>query len=410
MILKNKAIFILGFSRFDGIIESTSFTLAKFLARTNDVYYIDFPYTLKDFFSRKNESQRNQFQKREKAFFSAAHSLLNTYNDRLKVMILPPLVSKNFLPKGILHETLLGINEVMIARRIRSTIRQYGIKDYIYINSFNFHYPNIGRTLCPSLNVYHCVDPLVVDYDRKHGIDSEKKLVEQSDLVICTSKQLYFEKRAMNQDTFFIPNAADLEHCSKALKKETAIHEKLVLIKGPIIGYFGNVERRIDFGLLTKVVTLHPDKSFVFVGPVDDYYVPSNFRELSNVYFIGEVPYSDMPSVVKGFDVAMIPFKEDEVSATIFPLKLFEYLGAGRPVVATNFNPDLKDFTGDTVFYSQNSDEFSKALVASIEQGQQESYLRNRLSVASSNTWEQRLTEFSELLSSYYQKTLLEEN
>src|SRR5690606_19113530 len=206
-----------------------------------------------------------------------------------------------FLPKGITHGILLGINEMIIARRIRSIIRRYGIENYIFINSFNFHYPNIGKILRPSLNVYHCVDPLVVDYDRKHGIDSEKKLVEQSDLVVCTSKQLYIEKRRMNQNTFFISNAADLDHCSKALKRETDIHDKLVSIKGPIIGYFGNVERRIDFELLLKIVSLHPDKSFVFVGPVDEYYVPSDFRGLSNVYFLGEVPYSEMPSVVKAF-------------------------------------------------------------------------------------------------------------
>ena len=69
-----------------------------------------------------------------------------------------------------------------------------------------------------------------------------------------------------------------------------------------------------------------------------------------------------MPAVLKGFDVAIIPFKKDEVSSAIFPLKLFEYMGSGRPVVSTDFNSDLKDFTGDTVPYCKDAAAFSAAI------------------------------------------------
>src|SRR5690606_20104224 len=112
---------------------------------------------------------------------------------------------------------------------------------------------------------------------------------------------------------------------STALNSSLPIYVGLEKIKGPIIGYFGNIERRIDFDLLSEVALQNLDKSFVFVGPKDESYIPKEFEKLPNVYFLGKVPYKDMPSVLKGFNVAMIPFKKDEVSATIFPLKLFEY-------------------------------------------------------------------------------------
>src|SRR5690606_34442236 len=266
MLLKDKTIFILGFSRFDSVIESTSFTSAKFLARDNNVFYIDSPYTLKDYISKRSSGEQKQFERRKGAFFSLDKCLFNTDYKKLKVLILPPVVSKNFLPGGFLHRALLNLNEAIITSRIKSIIKRQNITDFIFINSFNFHYPNIGQILKPRLKVYHCVDPLVVDYDRKHGIISEKKLVHNSDLIICTSKKLFDEKLSSNHNTYFIPNAADFGHCSKALRSELRIHKKLAGIRRPIIGYFGNIERRIDFELLSELALCHADKSFVFVG------------------------------------------------------------------------------------------------------------------------------------------------
>lgn len=399
MILKEKSIFILGITKFDGAIESTSFATAKFLADENDVYYIDFPYTVKDFFSSRGDYQ---FEKRTNAFFSSQNCLLDTEHRRLKILVLPPLLSINFLPENMIYRSFLELNEQLIVNRVNSVIKSHKIKDFVFINSFNFHYPNIGRKLKPSLFVYHCVDPLIAGYDRKHGLISEGMILEQSDLVICTSKQLYREKLLVNTNTYFIPNAADLDHCSTALDVCLPVHKTLQSISRPIIGYFGNIERRMDFDLLLKVACQNPEKNFVFAGPVDEDYVPADFKKLLNVFFLGKVPYKEMPSVVKGFDVCMIPFKKDEVSATIFPLKLFEYLGAGKAVVSTNFNPDLSDYTEDTVIYCKDYQEFSHAIDISLKldhPGDRE----KRLKIASENTWHKRLSDFSALIFNHYE-------
>jgi teichuronic acid biosynthesis glycosyltransferase TuaH len=114
------------------------------------------------------------------------------------------------------------------------------------------------------------------------------------------------------------------------------------------------------------------------------------------VHFKGPVPYEMMPAVLKGFDVAIIPFKKDKVSNNIFPLKLFEYLGSGKPVVSTDFNPDLKEFTGETVFYCKNSEEFSNALNAALNDTDAQKL--KRLEVAADNTWEHRAMEIKDLL------------
>lgn len=397
MQLKGKVIFILGIAKFDGQFESTSFTMAKYLAKDNEVYYIDYPYTWKDYFLNRSDG----FYVRENYFSKKSNGIIDTEIKNLKVVIVPPLLSINFIPEGKFYRFLLNFNEKTILNRIRQVIGEFNLTDFIYINSSNFHYPNIGRLLAPKLCVYHCVDPIIGRYDANHGRISEDEIVKQANLIICTSKQLYKEKVAINPSTYFVANAASLEFSSLAMRPDLLVDERLREIPKPLIGYFGNIERRINFELLAEVATRNPDKSFVFAGPVTESFVPLAFKNLPNVHFVGRIPYAEMPSIIKGFDICMIPFKKDEVSNTIFPLKLFEYLGAGKPVIATDFNMDLKDFTRATVAYCGNSEQFDAALNL-ILTTDDIARLNDRLKVAAENTWDVRLSQFSTLLNEFY--------
>ncbi|WP_316788103.1 glycosyltransferase [Pedobacter frigoris] len=403
MNLKNSTIVILGATKFDGIYESTSFTTAKFLARDNDVFYVDYPYTIRDYF---REQGTKEYQVRKPHFGINSTSVIDTDIERLKIIVTPPVLSINFLPEGNFYRMMLSWNERLIAKKINKVLKSRSIQHFIFINSFNFHYPEIGRKINATLKVYQCVDPLIIDYDKRHGSVSEQILAKTSDVIVCTSKQLYKEKLLLNSNTFFVANAADLTHSSKALAEDLLVHESLSGIKKPIIGYFGHVERRMDFPLLDKVVKSNPDKSFVFVGPVSDEFVPSGFKDQNNVYFTGRLPYEDMPAVIKGFDVAIIPFKKDDVSKTIFPLKLFEYLGAGKPVVATDFNPDLAEFTREAVTYCNDDSQFTAAIKYYLEDDNKEAK-QVRIAVAGENTWETRIAQLGDLLEKFYKQKLL---
>jgi len=392
---KSKCIFIFGYGRFDQQFESVSFILAREFAKNNNrVYYVDYPFTTKDaVISRNSES----YNLRAKAFKKINNGLIETDMPNFKILVVPPLWSLHFLPEGKLYRLLLSINEKKIANTINRIVNSEKIDDFIFINSWVFHYPNVSKYIKPRLCVYHCIDPLVMEYDIKHGVVSEHQLIQNSDLVICTSKQLQQEKKKLHPKTYFVSNAADIKHSILATDKNLVEHATVSKFKKPIIGYFGSIEKRIDYEMMRQVIEKNGDKTFVFAGPVSKEWVPEFFFSIPNVHFIGRIPYSEMPSVVKSFDVAIIPFRKYEDSATVFPMKLFEYLGAGKPVVATDFNPDLKNFTGDLVPYCSDADQFSVA-INEVLLNNSEAQQKKRIKLASEHTWESRANAIEQLI------------
>ena len=390
---QQKCIFFFGITRFDAPVESTSYTLAKKLAENNQVYYIEYPFT---FFDKLKYSQSAAFKLRIKSL-SNNKGIISSGIPNLYIVALPTVLSIHFLPEGQLYRRLLNYNESIIAKHLKKIVANNSLQDIVYINSWVFHYPNIARYLKPKLSIYHCVDPVFTPYDAKHGLVSENILINQSSLIICTSQQLYREKIRINANTHFIPNAADIVHCVQATNPELPIHPSLNNIPKPIIGYFGNIERRMDYELIREVALKNRNMSFVFAGPIEKHLVPDYLFDITNVYFTGRVPYNEMPNMVKGFDAAIIPFKRTMESSTVFPLKLFEYLGAGKPVIATNFNMDLKTFTDDLVVYCDSAEQFScainDALVVDSVQLQ-----NKRIELARQHTWERRAFDFEFLI------------
>jgi teichuronic acid biosynthesis glycosyltransferase TuaH len=398
MLLTDKAIVFLGNTRFDGEIKSTSLFIARNLAKHNKVFFVDYPFTLKDYFKTQFNSKELKLRKQKFSLFS--DGIIYTDLDNLKIVVTPPVLPINFIPEGIVFRSLLKINERVIGRRINKTLRKEGIQDFIFINAFNFHYPDIAKEINPVLSVYQCVDPMIVPYDMKHGITSENKLVKESDVVICTSKALFSEKRAQNINTYFVPNGTDLNQNNVHNCTVYSLHEKLVGLTKPIIGYLGTIERRINYDLVQEVISANPDKTFVFAGPISDNFVPDSFYNLPNVAFIGPIPHHEVEQVISNFDVAMIPFKKDAVSNTIFPIKLFEYLSAGKPVVITDFNGDLKDYTENCIDYCSSAPEFTQAINNALTNDNDERR-QERKALAKKNTWEIRADQIAEILNSH---------
>ena len=248
MTLQDQNIIIFSQMQFDCALESTNYTLAKQLAKDNRVYYVDRPYTWLDYLKFRNTPG---FNARKPHFFSSSNSVIDTDNPNLKIIIAPPVPSINMLPEGKVYRRALKLNERIVAKRLQKVIDDQRITDYIYINSYNVAFPTLHKLLNPVLTVYHCVDPLIEPYQTRHGLINENILVKDVDMVISTSKELSNQKALLNRKSFFSPNAANISHSQKALDPQLQVADILSGIKKPIIGYFGNIERRIDYELIS---------------------------------------------------------------------------------------------------------------------------------------------------------------
>lgn len=380
--------------KFDGL-ASSNFTIAKYLAKENDVYYIEHPLTLKDYLKLSKKSDAYKIRRSGLNIFS--DGLLSQKIDGVNIIVSLLVLPSQSLKNQLLLRMFTWINQKLAIKRIRKVIQKKNITDYIFINAYDFKYPDIGSRLNPELAVYYCVDP-IPDYDRPFGVMAEEKLVKLSDIVICTSKALCEEKKLLNKNTYFVPNGADIVNSNKVGHIQK--HVLAANIQGPVIGYIGAIERRIDFKLIDYITERLTDYTFLFVGPLYKEYVPAWFFERKNIVYIQPIPYHEVPEMIKAFDVCMIPFKKDEISRNIFPLKLFEYLGMGKPVVATDFNIDLAEFSEDLVTYNADAASFLHSIQVALAENNTD-LKKRRMEVASRNIWSERADRIMEIIESH---------
>jgi glycosyltransferase involved in cell wall biosynthesis len=160
-----------------------------------------------------------------------------------------------------------------------------------------------------------------------------------------------------------------------------------------VIGFAGSIEYRTDFELLKKIAVHHHNKILFLVGPVQgDEHKQWGLHELPNVVFAGPRKLSALPAYMKYFDCAIIPYKRNTLTKSIYPLKINEYLAAGKPVIATNFSEDIYSFRDD-VYIANNHEEFIHAIdQAIIEDNDQKK--QQRVNIAASNSWAKRAEQF----------------
>ncbi len=214
------------------------------------------------------------------------------------------------------------------------------------------------------LSVYHCVD----DYDasarytgfhRTATYSKEKQeatLVQSADLVVVTAPHLARRWGSVNPHLHLLPNVADTALFSSALETGPE-HPLLASIPEPRVGYVGALDAyKVNYTLLADVARLLPDVHFVCVGPVGvgDRTARSDLPQLLNIHYVGYLPQHEIPSVLRGCAAAIIPYHLNDYTAGVSPLKLYEYLAAGCPVVATPL-PTLVAQPEEGVFLARHS-------------------------------------------------------
>lgn len=260
--------------------------------------------------------------------------------------------------------------------------------------------------------VYDCVDDHAVQAGvnrnpaRVH--EEERKILKRSDLVTVTSQRLLKMKRKHAKNIHLVLNAGDVALYQKPLLPEAIQAAKNTLghIPHPILGSVGALDSyKYDFELLVDSATRHPDWHFVFVGaPVVDHKTPAlnKLKKLPNIHIIGSIPREYVPAYVAYFDICLIPYKNNEYNEASFPLKFWEFMATGKPIVASGV-PELQEYE-PMIAYANTPQEFSQKIQHILASGALIDGVRTEL--ASHHGWDNRAAELKQLLLTTIQETI----
>lgn len=232
------------------------------------------------------------------------------------------------------RRAIRSFNRCFLALQVRRAMRKLGFRRPINW-VFNPAAAVIAGQLGESILIYHCVD----EYSAFTGVaadallEMEAKLLRQSDLVVVSADRLLASKARQNPSTFLVRHGVDYEHFRRALSPETEVPAEIAALPHPVIGFFGLIADWVDVELMAETARRFPGGSLVLLGKATT--DVSELQKLPNVHLLGRKPYAELPAYSKGFDVALMPFRINELTLNANPLKVREYLAAGLPVVST---------------------------------------------------------------------------
>lgn len=262
-------------------------------------------------------------------------------------------------------------------------------------------------TLDPSAVVYHCVD----DIASQSGIDAasfraaETRFAATADLVIASSMPLAERMRRLARNVLYAPNVADTGLFATALRPGPVDSAMDVLPRPRIVFTGAIVQTKLDFELIVALARQRREWSFALVGPIgpgDPSTDVSALRSEPNIHLLGHRRHDELPQVLRAADAGLIPYAINELTKSIFPMKVYEYLSAGLPVVATPL-PALSEI-GD-VSTASSPEQVVGLLDDALRQDSAE-MRAERSRAASAHSWDRRLQEIAEALAAAPRRTV----
>jgi glycosyltransferase involved in cell wall biosynthesis len=244
--------------------------------------------------------------------------------------------------------------------------------------------------------VYDCMDELSLFKGAPEKlVAQEHSLMNMADIVFTGGKSLYESKVQHHDNVFCFPSSVDREHFAKALNG-LAVPDDISAIKGPIAGYFGVIDERIDLGLINEVALLQPEVSFVMIGPlakIGEHDLPRQH----NIHYLGMKDYKELPGYLKAFSVAMMPFALNDATKYISPTKTLEYMAAGKPIISTAIHDVVRDYS-NSVSIIDTATEFSKAIDALLEQSTNVLIPTNYDDILEKTSWDATVNKMQAIL------------
>jgi glycosyltransferase involved in cell wall biosynthesis len=236
------------------------------------------------------------------------------------------------------------------------------------------------------LTVYDCMDELSkFRFAPPELTRREAELLARADVVFTGGRKLFESKSRHNQNCHFYGCGVDAAHFGKALSEETPIPPEMTALPGPMFGYFGVVDERLDYELIAHLADGNKSGSVVIIGPVLKV-DPAALPKRPNLHWLGQRSYADLPSYCKAFDVCLMPFALNEATEFINPTKALEYMATGRPIVSTAIADVVSNFNS-VVGIANDREKFTGLCLAAAREPDRAAIQRGHEMVRA-NSWE----------------------
>jgi glycosyltransferase involved in cell wall biosynthesis len=299
------------------------------------------------------------------------------------------LLSPPLAPPGRFYSHFLNrIGQRNLARNLAQPINSLGFQHYIL-----WLYPPqsapIIPYLKPNLVVYHCIDYFPAGQGgRKRTViqQQEDQVLNNADCIFVNSRGLIEElKKRTHKTLTLIPSAVDVDH----FQKTDEIHPDLSTIPHPRLGFSGTLDARFDSTLVESIARSRPDWQIILLGDQRPGFINSvSLHSLSNIHFMGKKPYQELPLWMNGFDVLIIPYVQSERTFYISPLKFYEYLATGKPIITVPL-PEIMDYQPH-ISLASSPVEFINAIDSAIA-SLSLSDMEKRRQIAKMNSWRNRI-------------------
>jgi glycosyltransferase involved in cell wall biosynthesis len=288
-----------------------------------------------------------------------------------------------------------AVNRRLLNALLRRATRRLGMRRPI-LWSYVPQAETLIGALEPKLVVYHCVDDIAAQerIDTASFRAAESRFAARADLVLASAPALAARMRELSGDVLYAPNVADTDLFARALgpgRTDPALAE----LAHPLIVFTGAIVAvKLDIPLLVALARARAQWSFALVGPIGPGEPRADVSALSdepNIHLLGHRSYKQLPDVLRGADAGLIPYALNELTRSIFPMKVYEYLAAGLPVVATPL-PALADV--EAIATAPDAEGIARLLDEALAADTPERR-RARSRAAAEHSWERRLQEIA---------------
>ena len=274
-----------------------------------------------------------------------------------------------------------------LKKNLNSLLLQMQVKRY-----YSWYYTPMALPftdhLNPELVVYDCMDELsAFKFAPPELTRLEKELFQKADIVFTGGHSIYESKKNAHHNIFPFPSSIDKAHFGKA-KKIRRDPEDQKNIPHPRFGFFGVIDERFDIELIDEVAKQKPDWQFILLGPVVKI-DPATLPKHSNIHYLGGKKYDELPNYIAGWDIATIPFANNESTRFISPTKTPEYLAAGKPVISTPIRDVVSPYGNNKLVHiASNAAEFIAAGEAELAKKRRSAWAKKVNEFLEGNSWD----------------------